>query len=371
MHNHPAYKMVLKRFEAQKHRGTEGFGFLEITKGIVTRLNRAETEKDIKEMLKTSQADEILFHHRFPTSTPNFIEATHPIFVRHDDFKYSYYVVHNGVITNDDTLRDEHIKAGFEYTTEMTKGYTTKSGKMYSEKLIWNDSEALAIDLCNYIEHKKPMKSRGSIALVAIQMDKETFEVIALYYGRNEGNPLCLETNKDYFALSSVTGKSIPSDALFRFDYAKNEVTDVEIDIGTYFNYKAGNGYNAESKWKWNDKTKALEEVKPTESEKMRLIGFTPPTDEEVQESIIETGNFTDKDVQDVDFADIEDIDIADDETFREKKTIISILKDRLKKAEEMDGEFQDTEFIMELEIELEYAMRDIREYVDRVLFTV
>lgn len=265
-----ANKSLLKRFEKQRSRGVQGFGFVEIINGFVTKVGRAEGESDIKKMLNESKADEILFHHRFPTSTPNFVEATHPIWVRNEKLKYDYYVVHNGIITNDNRLRKEHIEKGFEYTTEMKNQVVTR-GTTYDGETKWNDSEALAIDFALAVESdkKNSMESIGSIALVALQVDKYTLKAVSLFYGRNEGNPLCLESNNDMFCLSSENGKEIEHNTLYRYDYETSELSDIEIDIGTYFGYKKGNS----SSWKWNKETNKLEEVKKED----RAIGFSLP----------------------------------------------------------------------------------------------
>lgn len=229
-------KTVLKRYRAQQSRGKEGFGFIEVYNGVIGGIKRAETEKEILELLEKSDADEILFHHRFPTSTPNFIESTHPIYVSHESLEFDYYVVHNGVITNDDTLRDAHIVQGFVYTTECEKQYVTK-GQLYTYGVQFNDSEALAIDFALSVEKNLPIKASGSIALVAYQVKKTTQEIVALYWGRNRGNPLKLEEYNTFFALSSETGKEIPVNALYRMEYETFAVSKEDKDIGFCYTY--------------------------------------------------------------------------------------------------------------------------------------
>lgn len=227
-----ANKTILKRFEKQIERGTQGFGFVELKNGIVIAETRTETKKDILAKLEKSDADEILFHHRIPTSTPNFIESTHPILVRNASLKYDYYVLHNGIIENDESLYSEHTKSGFTYTTEIRKKYVTQK-TIYSE-ILFNDSESLAIDFVLAIENKQTMKAVGSIAIVCLQFDKKTKKAVALYYGRNGGNPLTVESNKDLLCIASENGKSIPTDTLYRYDYKTNKTTSTDFDIGTY-----------------------------------------------------------------------------------------------------------------------------------------
>lgn len=239
--NEKANKLVIKRFEKQRSRGTQGFGYVEIKSGIVVAEVRTQTEKEIMEKLEKSEADEIMFHHRLPTSTPNIIESTHPIRVFNDNLKYGYYVVHNGVIRNDDDLREQHVKAGFEYTTELKKQFITNKN-VYSETM-WNDSEAVAIDFCQAIETGKEMTSEGSIAIVALQFEKDSGKAIALYFGRNEGNPLKIENDASFLSISSESGKDLKTDTLYRYDYDKNTISESKMTIGIY------QAYNGSTYW--------------------------------------------------------------------------------------------------------------------------
>lgn len=277
----PANRSLLKRYNHQSHRGTQGFGFVELKDGKFGAEVRAQTEDIIEEKLEQSKASEILFHHRFPTSTPNFVEATHPILVDNKILKYYYYIVHNGVISNDDVLKLEHEKLGFSYLTEIRKKYVTR-GQIYSSEM-WNDSEALAIDFCLSLERGEAMKASGSIAMIALQFDKKTHKAVALYFGRNGGNPLKMENGKDFFALSSETGAMIDENKLYRLDYETDDLTVTDFKIGVYTEYYSqgsmgfvGQSYRYEdlddydasefSKWRkgttkdWEDRNKTEEE---------------------------------------------------------------------------------------------------------------
>lgn len=248
--NEKANKLIIKRFEKQKTRGTQGFGYVELKNGIVMSETRTQTEPEIMKKLEKCNADEILFHHRTPTSTPNVIESTHPIKVSHKSLKYNYYVIHNGIISNDDTLRDEQMKLGYTYTTDITKKWITRDTVYH--QYMWNDSESVAIDLAQAIETGKEMTSKGSIAIIALQYDKKTGQAIALYYGRNTGNPLCIENDKNFFALSSETGKSIPPNILFRYDYNTNVITQKDKKIGDYYESATTfYDYDRESGYTW------------------------------------------------------------------------------------------------------------------------
>lgn len=244
--NEKANRLVIKRFEKQRSRGTQGFGYVEIKSGIVVAEVRTQTEKEIMEKLEKSEADEIMFHHRLPTSTPNIIESTHPIRVFNDNLKYGYYVVHNGVIRNDEELREQHVKEGFEYTTELKKQFVTQKS-IYSE-IMWNDSEAVAIDFCQAIETSKKMTSEGSIAIVALQFEKDSGKAIALYFGRNEGSPLKIENDANFLSISSESGKDLKTNTLYRYDYAKNAISESKMTIGIYQTSLNSWGYG-----KWED----------------------------------------------------------------------------------------------------------------------
>lgn len=237
-----ASRIVKKRYEKQKSRGSEGFGFIELLEGKVIGEARAQSENEIMAKLEKSKADEILFHHRYPTSTPNFIEATHPIKISSKKLKYLYYVVHNGIITNDSELYKQHILAGYSYSTKIEKRWTTK--KTVYVETIWNDSEAIALDFVEMIEKGQDMQAKGTAALIALQVDKKTKKAVALYYGRNDGNPLKIENNRDFFCLSSESGKELPSHTLYRYDYKTHITTQTFEKIGSYPQKQTGFGFS-------------------------------------------------------------------------------------------------------------------------------
>lgn len=246
-----ASRAIKKRFENQIERGTQGFGFLELKEGKFIGVSRAEEKAEAMLYLGKSQADEILFHHRIPTSTPNMVESTHPIKVSHPDSKFEYYVVHNGIISNDVKLRENHLKLGYKYTTELTTIRKTILNEYVDTE--WNDSEAVAIDFVESIEKNKPMEAVGSIAIIALQIDKKTRKEVALYFGRNEGNPLKMEMTKQFIGLSSCTGDSIPTDKLYRYDFKKSTFNFHDFKIGTY--YDPYEKYNRADSWNNYDDT--------------------------------------------------------------------------------------------------------------------
>ena len=80
-----ASPIVAKRYHEQKKRGKEGFGYIAIENGYVKSVARECTEKAIMAKLKKETSSHILFHHRYPTSTENYSEVTHPIVVKNEN----------------------------------------------------------------------------------------------------------------------------------------------------------------------------------------------------------------------------------------------------------------------------------------------
>jgi glucosamine 6-phosphate synthetase-like amidotransferase/phosphosugar isomerase protein len=119
-------KKLLEKYEIQKSRGREGFGYCALDNGLV-RVERFEQEDLFKSKMKHEQSPFVIAHHRFPTSTINVVECTHPIHVSHEELDYDYYVVHNGVLRNEDELKKKHegYSTPYKYTTELV--YSSKS----------------------------------------------------------------------------------------------------------------------------------------------------------------------------------------------------------------------------------------------------
>jgi glucosamine 6-phosphate synthetase-like amidotransferase/phosphosugar isomerase protein len=192
---------VLKRFDKQRSRGTEGFGFVgfNVESRCLISYIRSETEVSIRASLEKLRVEDkaingLLFHHRRPTSTANIAECAHPIPVRNDELEYQYFVVHNGMISNADERKKEHEKLGYSYVTAVKREekIVTADGKEYllDSEDQFNDSEALAIDLVRVIEGKaEKVEAKGSIAFIVLQSTRDG-HAKAVYYGRNFHNPL-------------------------------------------------------------------------------------------------------------------------------------------------------------------------------------
>lgn len=229
-------RMVAKRYQGQKNRGMQGFGYIGLDKKRkINSWKQATQETDILRELNKEWGSTIMFHHRMPTSTPNVTEATHPIRVSHGTLEYDYYLIHNGIISNADTMREKHIKLGFEYTTEMSTVIRTRKSE-YVDEMEFNDSEALAIEMARVLDGKQPeLECRGSIAFICYQVDKVTQEVKYLYFGRNFSNPLIMTHNENYLILASVGhGTPLEIDTLYRYDFEDNLVTKKAMEINGY-----------------------------------------------------------------------------------------------------------------------------------------
>ena len=199
----PAYKSVLKRYRAQKHRGTDGYGYVAIIDEKVVSYQRATTEHEIVKLLAKETASEIWFHHRNPTSTPNVEEEAHPILTEHKSLKHQYLVMHNGVIRNDRELKKKHEKMGIKYTTELMRGFlAVATGKQYKMEMDWNDSESLAVEIALTLDGKQTrMESEGPAAVVGIQT--KGVDVVNRFFFRNYSNPLKYHEDRDMITITS------------------------------------------------------------------------------------------------------------------------------------------------------------------------
>lgn len=229
---------LIKHYKAQKSRGVEGFGFVCADNNRIV-YKRAQYEHEIKKKLKHAKGSaDILFHHRYPTSTENILEAAHPIKVSNKELEYDYYVVHNGVISNCDTLKDKHEELGYKYNTEVEKYIQVKNkqSKRYITGSEYNDSESLAIELARYNEGLSgEIGARGSIAFIMLQVEKRTQKPIYLHYGRNSGNPLGWTKDGDHMVLASLGVQSIAQDMYFTYSYHTQTTTVKECTIGTQY----------------------------------------------------------------------------------------------------------------------------------------
>lgn len=246
---------IERAYSKQSGRGSDGFGFVSIDGATFRAHKRTQRYHQAVEKMRSHGGTVIMFHHRLPTSTPNIPDSNHPIKVSHDTFKCDYYVVHNGVISNDTQRRTEHLAQGHTYTTEVHKGYKVKSG-WYEECIEWNDSEALAIDLARFIEHGEQVQTRGSVAYMMVSVNKKTGKV-RVYMGRNHGNPLHVARGDGLVVVSSenTTGKgeNIEPLVMYEYDTRGRVVASRECDILSYASTYPGSYYNRGYQDKWDN----------------------------------------------------------------------------------------------------------------------
>lgn len=256
----PVNRKVEKLFEAQRLRGTDGFGFFLPESNRLTHNTR---EGRIRSLLRRNQASEILFHHRLPTSTLNVRNSCHP-FSTKDVFENNYVGVHNGVLWNEEELKREQAKKGINYISEDEFG-------------AFNDSEALVYDLASYIEGKKDfIEARGSIAFVLVQKDKKG-KTLATYFGRNHGNPLVMKHNRKHLTLSSEgKGTLIEPHKLYCFNHETGVITSSPCyfpegySSGRYMSGREASGYTGFGfGYNWDDdEFEHLEVMSPSERER-------------------------------------------------------------------------------------------------------
>ena len=119
-------------YEHQKMRGQEGAGF-SIANGkhrfrIRFRMPTKAIEFAKRQSFKAG--DKVLFHHRYPTSTPNYPAFNHPI----SNEDGSIYLIHNGHISNSDELFDKYAE---------THQFETMIGDEKGKKKTITDSEVI------------------------------------------------------------------------------------------------------------------------------------------------------------------------------------------------------------------------------------
>lgn len=253
-HNHKARstKHIKDMFNAQSERGIDGFGAVLVNGSRITDVHRATDKKGIFKKLKHKHSNMCLFHHRYPTSTPNLVESTHPMKIQLANTAHRYYIIHNGVISNHRELYQAHKTEGIEYKSHIREHttYVTAGGTEYyteeSEK--YNDSEALAYDLAKVFEGQQELvKARGSIAFIALQTDLKN-NVLRVLFGRNDDSPMYMyrsnkslvlaSTFKAVQKLSTTDIKIVDTDTLYSYDVRDGSITEVPLELnGTKYSY--------------------------------------------------------------------------------------------------------------------------------------
>ena len=219
-------KDILDQFEKQQRRGIQGFGLYDGDSGHIYKTPKL---RKAKKLVMRKPSTNILFHHRFPTSTANVTNACHPFSTkkfymeRQPDGTYKgkkYIFVHNGVVHNSRMLKLQHDERKIVYESKQSDGR-------------FNDSEALMWDFTEILEGKQiDFKSRGSVAFICMEIDGDNKK---LYFGRNEGNPLnmVIQEGKMISLSSEGDGDSIEPNTLYMFDYQTQGLTQKKMLIAT------------------------------------------------------------------------------------------------------------------------------------------
>lgn len=237
----PTAPVIMSMFEKQKTRGSQGLGYVSFDEKLGAYVRR-QTVTEIEKAIEKNDKRSILFHHRFPTSTGNYSDSAHPIKVSHEELLFDYYVVHNGIISNDSVMREKHIALGYDYNTKVVTKTETKNYVYTTEQ--YNDSEAFAIDISRFIEGRsEEIESSGSIAFIALQVDKETQDIRRVYFGRNLGNPLTIKYTDGSLVLRSVGEEEmLEANELFSLDMKDWSVESFSCNIGHYYSAKTNWG---------------------------------------------------------------------------------------------------------------------------------
>lgn len=220
---------LLKRYQAQRTRGQQGFGVFYPGSGLVSR---ATTEKAILENIADASDKEYveaLFHHRMPTSTENVMNACHP-FTTGRMFKHNYVLAHNGIIWNDDELHKAHQERGIQYHSIQPDGK-------------FNDSEALLWEIAMYLEGAtEAPATKGGAAFIVIEqaLTPTGARPVKLHFSRNQSNPLFLTLTDERIVLASEKGQwdddahAIMPDFLYTLDYRTKKLSLKPLKLETY-----------------------------------------------------------------------------------------------------------------------------------------
>lgn len=204
----PVNSLVKILYQNQRDRGQQGFGFVGMNSKSISAY-RATDEVGIMGYLNENLYDEVLFHHRNPTSTQNTLNSTHPFVIQLNN--KSYYFVHNGIVQNDDELQAGHISRGIAYKSE--------------EEGAFNDSEALAWDFCLWLNgHQERMIARGAVAMVCLETDEKN-HARRLYFYRNAEAPLRIYRDRTLLVISSEGNYPlVRENRLYYWDYSAGKV---------------------------------------------------------------------------------------------------------------------------------------------------
>lgn len=190
-------------------------------------------EHRIKKLLNRKKHEEVMFHHRYSTSTIDVRNACHP-FSTKDYFESQYVGMHNGVLNNSKTLKTDHLKRGIQYVSTQENG-------------TFNDSEALVYDLARYFEGEVDrLTASGTIAFIVIKMVNGKRDT--LFFGHNSGNPLVMKKTNNSITISSTgEGEPVPINKLHMYNYETGKLRVTDMTIPSYSSnwYGGSKNYSA------------------------------------------------------------------------------------------------------------------------------
>ncbi len=271
---------ALRQYEAQQSRGSEGFGFIALRQGKRVAFERATNGKSIRALMLSvadAKPDTVLFHHRYPTSTINVLNAAHPLPISKKGWAHRYWILHNGVVRGED--KREIAKDG--YTPKSTVEeitYYRAGGRIYEkvEDTTVNDSEYLGYYIASFLEgQREDIPMTGSIACFVVQEHKKT-GVCEVYAMRNYSNPIKIrrttpKKGQATFMMASDIAKDsamLEANIIWKLDQRTRTLSvHQDAKIGkdsTPSSYYSGTGYTGyNTAHNYGSKPAALKEAAP------------------------------------------------------------------------------------------------------------
>jgi predicted glutamine amidotransferase len=192
----------------------QGFGLFD---GQKLNIVRSTKEEKLLKWLVKYDSNLIMFHHRFPTSTPNVKRAAHPFTTGKFFGDNQYILIHNGHITNSAILKKEHEALGITYHSQLEDGK-------------FNDSESLLWEFALVMEgRKEKLGTNGGAAFICVKLHEGKLD--KMYYARNT-NPIYVEQDETGIVLSSAgEGQMALAHHLYEWDYETSILTKKEFEV--------------------------------------------------------------------------------------------------------------------------------------------
>ena len=216
----PVNNEILNRFDAQRARGTQGFGLFD---GVNKNIVRATKENKILKWLVKYDSNLILFHHRWPSpgAVKNIKPGAHPYTTGRHYGDNEYILIHNGSVWNNHQLLDDHEALGIKYRS-LQRDFT------------FSDSESLLWDFASAIErNQKTITAYGDIAFICIKLHKG--ELDKLYFARNMDRPLVMQKDRTSLVLSSEgEGEEVKPNILHTWNYKTKRLSKKDFYVPIY-----------------------------------------------------------------------------------------------------------------------------------------